>query len=187
MELTAIAQWLNTAFAGYDYAILQALHNLAGTSGGVFTPLCRAITLLGEKGILFLVLGIVLMLVLNIKYKMNSMIALLLAALLVGVLAGMDLTMLLHTIKVGFGSTLGELAIIVVFGAVIGKLMVDSGAAHRIAQTLLSHFGLKYVQYAVIVIGLIFGLAMFYEVAFIIMAPLIITAAEIPRKDAADM
>lgn len=62
MELTAIAQWLNTAFAGYDYAILQALHNLAGTSGGVFTPLCRAITLLGEKGILFLVLGIVLML-----------------------------------------------------------------------------------------------------------------------------
>lgn len=127
--------------------------------------------------ILWVALGIVLMLVLNIKYKMNSMIALLLAALLVGVLAGMDLTMLLHTIKVGFGSTLGELAIIVVFGAVIGKLMVDSGAAHRIAQTLLSHFGLKYVQYAVIIIGLIFGLAMFYEVAFIIMAPLIITIA----------
>ena len=62
MELTAIAQWLNTAFAGYDYAILQALHNLAEAAGGFFTPLCRAITLLGEKGILFLVLGIVLML-----------------------------------------------------------------------------------------------------------------------------
>ena len=62
MELTAIAQWLNTAFAGYDYAILQALHNLAGAAGGFFTPLCRAITLLGEKGILFLALGIVLML-----------------------------------------------------------------------------------------------------------------------------
>lgn len=62
MELTAIAQWLNTTFAGYDYAILQALHNLAEAAGGFFTPLCRAITLLGEKGILFLVLGIVLML-----------------------------------------------------------------------------------------------------------------------------
>lgn len=47
---------------GYDYAILQALHNLAEAAGGFFTPLCRAITLLGEKGILFLVLGIVLML-----------------------------------------------------------------------------------------------------------------------------
>ena len=61
MELTAIAQWLNTAFAGYDYTILQALHSLAGTAGGVFTPLCRAITLLGEKGIVFLALGIALM------------------------------------------------------------------------------------------------------------------------------
>lgn len=62
MELTAIAQWLNTAFAGYDYTILQALHKLAEAAGGVFTPLCRAITLLGEKGIVFLALGIALML-----------------------------------------------------------------------------------------------------------------------------
>lgn len=73
------------------------------------------------------------MLVLNIKYKNELDDRAATAALLVGVLAGMDLTMLLHTIKVGFGSTLGELAIIVVFGAVIGKLMVDLGAAHRIA------------------------------------------------------
>ena len=62
MELTAIAQWLNTAFAGYDYAILQALHKLAEAAGGVFTPLCYIITLLGEKGLLFLALGIALML-----------------------------------------------------------------------------------------------------------------------------
>ena len=55
MELTAIAQWLNTAFAGYDYAILQALHKLAEAAGGVFTPLCYIITLLGEKGLLSLI------------------------------------------------------------------------------------------------------------------------------------
>lgn len=113
--------------------------------------------------ILWVMLGIGLMLVLNIRYQINSMVALLLAALLVGTLAGMDLLKLLHTIKAGFGGTLGELAIIVVFGAVIGKLMVDSGAAHQIAQTLLRRFGLKYVEAAVIIIGLIFGLAMFYE------------------------
>ena len=103
--------------------------------------------------ILWVMLGIGLMLVLNIRYQINSMVALLLAALL------------------------GELAIIVVFGAVIGKLMVDSGAAHQIAQTLLRRFGLKYVEAAVIIIGLIFGLAMFYEVAFIILAPLVIAIA----------
>jgi high-affinity gluconate transporter len=127
--------------------------------------------------ILWVVLGISLMLLLNLKFKVNSMVALLLAALLVGVLAGMDPLKLLKTIKAGFGDTLGELAIIVVFGAVIGKLMVDSGAAHQIAQTLLRRLGLNLVEAAVIIIGLIFGLAMFYEVAFIILAPLVVTIA----------
>jgi high-affinity gluconate transporter len=127
--------------------------------------------------ILWVVLGISLMLLLNLKFKVNSMVALLLAAILVGVLAGMDLLKLLKTIKAGFGDTLGELAIIVVFGAVIGKLMVDSGAAHQIAQTLLRRLGLNLVEAAVISIGLIFGLAMFYEVAFIILAPLVVTIA----------
>ena len=105
------------------------------------------------------------------------MVALLVAALSVGMLAGMDLMSLLHTMKAGFGNTLGELAIIVVFGAVIGKLMVDSGAAHQIAHTLLARLGLRYVQLSVIIIGLIFGLAMFYEVAFIMLAPLVIVIA----------
>ncbi|MFN0749265.1 hypothetical protein ACKWMQ_20085, partial [Escherichia coli] len=113
--------------------------------------------------ILWVVFGIGLMLVLNLKFKINSMVALLVAALSVGMLAGMDLMSLLHTMKAGFGNTLGELAIIVVFGAVIGKLMVDSGAAHQIAHTLLARLGLRYVQLSVIIIGLIFGLAMFYE------------------------
>mgnify|MGYP000414384286 CR=1 FL=1 len=93
--------------------------------------------------ILWVVFGIGLMLVLNLRFKINSMVALLLAALSVGMLAGMDLMELLHTMKSGFGSTLGELAIIVVFGAVIGKLMVDSGAAHQIAHTLLARLGLR--------------------------------------------
>ena len=93
--------------------------------------------------ILWVALGIALMLLLNIKFKINSMVALLLAAILVGLLAGMNPLDLVKTIKSGFGSTLGELAIIVVFGAVIGKLMVDSGAAHQIAQTLLRPLGLN--------------------------------------------
>ena len=83
---------------------------------------------------------------------------------------------LLHTMKAGFGNTLG-LAIIVVFGAVIGKLMVDSGAAHQIAHTLLARLGLRHGKLSVIIIGLIFGLAMFYEVAFIMLAPLVIVIA----------
>ncbi|WIM67232.1 gluconate permease GntP [Corynebacterium breve] len=127
--------------------------------------------------IVWVVLGIALMLLLNIKWKINAMIALLLAALLIGLLEGFPLMDLLDTIQSGFGSTLGSLAIIVVFGSVIGKLMVDSGAADRIADTLIERLGIKRVKIAMVIAGTIFGLAMFYEVAFIIMAPLIVAVA----------
>ena len=132
---------------------------------------------LGFLHIVWVALGIGLMLLLNIKWKVNAMIALLLATLLIGILEGFPLKELLETVQTGFGSTLGSLAIIVVFGAVIGKLMVDSGAASRIADTLIERFGVAKVKIAMVIAGTVFGLAMFYEVAFIIMAPLIIAVA----------
>lgn len=61
MTLTAAAQWLNTAFAGYDKAILKIMHSLAGALGPVLTPLMKLITFLGEKGLLLLLLSLVLM------------------------------------------------------------------------------------------------------------------------------
>ena len=60
MELTAFAQWLNTAFAGYDKAILGLMHRLAQAAGGLLTPLMKLITLLGEKGLLMLLAAVVL-------------------------------------------------------------------------------------------------------------------------------
>lgn len=127
--------------------------------------------------IMGVVLGIALMLVLNMKFKVNAMVSLLIAALTIGFLERMGPAELLETIQTGFGSTLGSLAIIVVFGAVIGKLMVDSGAATRLADTLIEKFGVGKVTVAMVIVGLVFGLAMFYEVAFIILAPLIIAVA----------
>lgn len=128
--------------------------------------------------IVWLVVGIALMLFLNIKFNVNSMLALLLSALAVALLNGMAPGDALTTITNGFGSTLGSLAIIVVFGAAIGKLMVDSGASHVLASTLIRKFGVRWVKAAVIIIGLVFGLAMFYEVAFIMIAPLVISIAK---------
>ncbi|MGO2107414.1 MAG: gluconate:H+ symporter [Staphylococcus equorum] len=84
---------------------------------------------------------------------------------------------ILETIKEGLGSTLGSLALIIGFGAVLGKLMVDSGAAQRIASTLINKFGAKHVQWALIIVGAVFGISVFYEVAFMILAPLVISIA----------
>lgn len=61
MEYTAIAQWLNTTFAGYDSAILGFMNSLAGKLGVVLTPLMKVITFLGEKGIVFFLLALCFM------------------------------------------------------------------------------------------------------------------------------
>ena len=62
MSLTAEALWLNSFFSGYDTAILSFAHKMAELAGSVLTPLNKIITLLGEKGMLFFLLAIVLML-----------------------------------------------------------------------------------------------------------------------------
>ena len=61
MEMTAAASWLMDAFSGFDLGILSLMHTLAGHAGILITPLCKLITLLGEKGIVFFVLALVLM------------------------------------------------------------------------------------------------------------------------------
>ncbi len=127
--------------------------------------------------IISVVVGVALLLFLNMRLKFNGLIALLVAAIVVGILNGMKLTAVVESIKEGFGSTLGSLALIIGLGAVLGKLMVDSGAAQRLATTLLDKFGVKNVEWAILIIGAIFGISVFYEVAFIILAPLVISIA----------
>lgn len=124
-----------------------------------------------------LVIGVALLLFLNIKLKINSILALIFSAIVVGFINGMKPVAILETIKEGLGSTLGSLALIIGFGAVLGKLMVDSGAAQRIASTLINKFGAKHVQWALIIVGAVFCISVFYEVAFMILAPLVISIA----------
>ena len=61
MEMTAAASWLMDAFSGIDLGILSLMHTFAEHAGGLLTPLCKLITLLGEKGILFFLLSLALM------------------------------------------------------------------------------------------------------------------------------
>ncbi|WP_159881485.1 gluconate:H+ symporter [Paenibacillus puerhi] len=127
--------------------------------------------------IIWVAVGVGLLLFLTMKLKLNSFISLLLVSIFVGVASGLALPDLLGSIKSGVGGTLGSLALIIGLGAILGKLMVDSGAAQRIATTLLNKFGVKNVQWALLIVGTIFGISVFYEVAFIILAPLVISIA----------
>ncbi len=133
---------------------------------------------------LFIVaLGVVLLLVLMIAFKLNGFLSLILVALTVGILEGMPLTEVILSITKGVGGTLGTLALVLGFGAMLGKLLADSGGAQRIAMTLIYKFGKNRIQLAVVITGFIVGIALFYEIGFVLLIPLVFTiavAADIP-------
>ncbi|WP_035344766.1 SLC13 family permease, partial [Dickeya sp. DW 0440] len=127
--------------------------------------------------------GVALLLVLMIRFKLNGFIALILVALAVGVMQGMPVQKVMTSIKNGVGGTLGSLALIMGFGAMLGKLLADCGGAQRIATTLIHRFGRKHIQWAIVLTGFTVGFALFYEVGFVLLLPLvfsIVASARIP-------
>lgn len=91
--------------------------------------------------IAILILGILLLLFLIVKLKLNTFVSLIVTAILVALGLGMNPVQIGNSIKNGIGSALGELVIIFGFGAVIGRLVSDAGGSYRIAQTLIGKFG----------------------------------------------
>ncbi|SFN68328.1 gluconate permease GntT [Izhakiella capsodis] len=127
---------------------------------------------------LFIVaIGVALLLILIIRFKLNGFIALILVALAVGIMQGMPVNEVIRSIKAGVGGTLGSLALIMGFGAMLGKLLADCGGAQRIATTLINKFGHSNIQWAVVLTGFTVGFALFYEVGFVLMLPLVLTIA----------
>ncbi|MGM3161003.1 gluconate transporter [Dickeya undicola] len=127
--------------------------------------------------------GVALLLVLMIRFKLNGFIALILVALAVGIMQGMPVQKVMTSIKNGVGGTLGSLALIMGFGAMLGKLLADCGGAQRIATTLINRFGRKHIQWAIVLTGFTVGFALFYEVGFVLLLPLvfsIVASARIP-------
>jgi len=125
--------------------------------------------------LLIVAIGVLLLLVLMIGFKVNGFLSLIFVSLVVGIAEGMPAIKVITSIQNGVGGTLGYLALVLGFGAMLGKLIADTGAAQRIASTLISKFGKKNIQWAVVLTGLLVGVAMFYEVGFVLLIPLVFT------------
>lgn len=117
--------------------------------------------------------GVLLLLLFMIKFKLDGFMSLILVSLIVGLLEGMPIDQIPATIYKGIGGQLKSLVLILGFGAMLGKLLGDSGAAQRIATTLIDRFGKKNVQWAMILTALIIGITMFFEAGFIVMLPIV--------------
>ncbi|WP_420603044.1 gluconate:H+ symporter [Flagellimonas sp.] len=127
--------------------------------------------------IVFVIIGILLLFLLIAKFKLNAFLSFIIVCLFVGISQNMNLDALVKAIQAGIGNTLGFLVLILGLGAMLGKLVADSGAAQRITTKLVSWFGVKYVQWAVVLTGFIVGIPMFYSVGFVILIPLVFTIA----------
>jgi Gnt-I system high-affinity gluconate transporter len=127
--------------------------------------------------ILIIILAISLQVFLTIK-KVSPFLSLLIVAILSGLCLGMQPAALLKSIEVGVGSTLGGLALIICLGAVLGKILEESGAAEKIAVTLIKSFGEKNIQWAVLLTGFLIGIPLYYNAGFIILVPLVFMLAK---------
>jgi len=109
--------------------------------------------------------------------KVSPFLSLLVVAILAGLCLGMSPQQLLKTIDAGVGSTLGGLALVICLGAVLGKILEESGAAEKIAATLIGRFGEKNIQWAMLLTGFLVGIPLYYNAGFIILVPLVLTLA----------
>lgn len=127
--------------------------------------------------LLYVGIGIVLMLILLMWVKLDAFFALLITSFAVGVMAGMEIGEVLQSVLKGVGGTMGNIILILTFGAMLGKLIEESGAAHTITHKLTDLFGVKNIQYAILITGFLVGLPMMYNASFLVMIPLIYTFA----------
>src|SRR5580698_6204084 len=127
---------------------------------------------------LFIVGVAILSLVLLITWgKVNAFLSFLVVSVVTGLLLGIPFENIAGAVYKGMGDTLGQLAIVIVLGAMLGKMVAESGAAQRIATFMMNAFGQKYIQWALMVTGLIIGIPLFYNVGFVLMVPLIFSVA----------
>jgi len=126
--------------------------------------------------LLIVLAGILLLFILIIK-KLNPMIALLLVAILTGLFLGMPASKVMNSISNGIGSTLGSMVMVLALGAMMGKLIEDSGSAKKIVFILIKLFGTKNIQWAVLLTGLLVGIPLFYNAGFVVLIPLVFAIA----------
>ncbi|MFM9948619.1 MAG: GntP family permease [Saprospiraceae bacterium] len=105
--------------------------------------------------------------------KVSPFLSLLLVAILAGLMLGMPPSAILVSVEKGVGSTLGSLALIICLGAILGKILEESGAAERITTTLISKFGEKNIQWAIMLTGFLIGIPLYYNAGFVILVPLV--------------
>ena len=126
--------------------------------------------------------GILLLLLLIIKFKLHPVLSLLIAAMVIGLGAGMPVPTLVNTVEKGAGETLQGIVLLIGLGSLFGGILEVSGGAQRVAQTLIGKFGEKKAGVALGITGLVVGTTVFFEAGVVILIPLAFGLARKTKK-----
>lgn len=121
--------------------------------------------------------GILLILVLIIKFKLHAFVTLVLVSVLTAVAAGIPTGSLYDVVMGGFRSTLGDVGILVGLGAMLGKLIEHSGGAQALADAMINRFGEKRAPLALGIASLFLGFPMFFDAGLVVMLPIVFAVA----------
>lgn len=132
--------------------------------------------------ILAVCVGIAILLFLILRLKIQAFVALLIASISVGIISGMEPSEIITTMKQGMGNTLGFVAVVVGLGAMFGAILEHSGGAKALATFLLKQFGEKNASWAMVITGFFIAIPVFFDVAFIILVPLLYSLQRKTKK-----
>jgi gluconate transporter len=134
-----------------------------------------------NMNILIIVCAICILLFLMLGLRLNAFLALIITALGTGIALGMSIEKVIKSMETGVGSTLGQLALVIGFGAMLGDILAESGAVQRIAERLIAFFGEKYIRWAILLSSLVVGIPMFFNSAFVVVIPIVYALAKSTR------
>jgi len=128
--------------------------------------------------ILAAVLGLAVILLLIIRFKIPAMIAILVGAVLIGLGAGMSFEQIIDSVNDGVGNTLKGIALLVGLGSMFGAILEISGGAQSLAVTLVRRFGDRKAAWALAVTGLVIAMPVFFDAGLIILIPIAFSLAK---------
>ncbi|MFF8675530.1 GntP family permease [Streptomyces sp. NPDC015242] len=122
--------------------------------------------------------GIAVIVLLITKFKLHAFLALTIGSLALGALAGAPLDKVLTSFSTGLGSTVAGVGVLIALGAILGKMLADSGGADQIVDTILARAGGRSMPWAMVLIASVIGLPLFFEVGIVLLIPVVLMVAK---------
>ncbi|MCL6674716.1 GntP family permease [Streptomyces panaciradicis] len=122
--------------------------------------------------------GIAVIVLLITKFKLHAFLSLTLGSLVLGAVAGAPLDKVITSFTTGLGTTVAGVGVLIALGAILGKMLADSGGADEIVDTILAKAGGRAMPWAMVLIASVIGLPLFFEVGVVLLIPVVLMVAK---------